>query len=355
MAEHDWIPTSITLIVAVIVVAILATEVGRGVDPAYVYDEATFIIIGVVGVLVLWVLSPKGDEDYNATLFDSNRLAGNWWARGIALAVLLIAFVGGSLATGQHSFGPPIINPYDASKLITPGETFSTQGAFITSLRSSIYPGIGEELLGWVITTGLVLLFLYLLGLLFDDDDPWDNTALIVVSIILAAATWAFLFATAHALAYGLDSTAYWSAAAFGFFGELANQFTGAPVSILAHIAHNFFIVLGYSIAVSIGSYKVAGAIIGGKIMNKQGKAIIWIILVAAIIIAGGLYAFGAFGHQPLSLAPAMCAAWTPMGQACTLDTDCIPAGMMPDQGISVRCNAGQCQLQSTACAKVLS
>ena len=174
---------------------------------------------------------------------------------------------------------------------------------------------------------------------------------------------WALLFATAHKLAYGLDSKAYVGAAFYGFLSQLTNGIVGAPVSIIAHFLHNFFAI--FLKLVSYSTMAIAPALIpffGGLPMKHSRKgnaaAIGLVVLIAIAAIAGTIWYST---DKTLSIANPSCTDYidVPQTTACTNTDSCIaqmvPEGKQLDDGITVRCNNGICQAKIAQCTSVVT
>lgn len=250
--KKDGLSSTILVLLLLLVMGMLALDAGRGVDPRYISIFTGLLAFGITGSLAVLALRYFSDNDgYRPELFDSSpvRLLANIpYSRTIAAIVLMVVFIAGAANQGSVI---PIINPYDSTTLLTQ-ETLSTHSQTGTILRGSIYPGFGEEITGYLITS--ILVFIQLALWKKFDNDAFDNIALFILSAIVASGIWAITFSTAHTLAYGANAPAYLSAAFFGFTTQLTNQLVGAPVSILAHVAHNALVISSFSIAIAIGS-----------------------------------------------------------------------------------------------------
>jgi hypothetical protein len=86
------------------------------------------------------------------------------------------------------------------------------------------------------------------------DEEALSDKLLFLLCTIIACVLWGFMFASAHSIAYGANDPAFISAWIYGSVSQFVNQLVGAPVSILAHIGHNFLIVASLSIAACVGT-----------------------------------------------------------------------------------------------------
>jgi len=293
--KQDWIYGTVLVLVLLLVGISLILDYGRGVDLGYVNFFIVLIGFGVVAALVLGVISMGLDGDgYKPNIIDSSSvrgLADRPWSRTIAAGILFLIFIGGGLFTQSSII--PIVNPYDASTLIAKGSTLSTDHSqFATALRAGVYPGFGEDVAGFVFTSittfGLLLLFKRF------DEDALNDGLLFGISAFLSCVLWGFVFASAHALAYGSNAPAFIFAWLYGSVTQFVNQLVGAPVSILAHIGHNFVIVASLSIAACVGTFCAGflflprGLLMKPMTHSRKGFAgLIWIIgLVVIVVIA---------------------------------------------------------------------
>lgn len=297
--KQDWIYGTVLVLLLLIVGISLILDYGRGVDIRYVSFFIILIAFGVVAALALSVISMGIDGDgYKPNLFDSSSvrgLADKPWSRTIAAGILLVIFFGGGLFTQSSII--PIVNPYDSSTLIAKGSTLGTDHSkYATALRSGVYPGFGEDVAGFLFTS--ITTFVLLLFFKKWDEDAFSDGLLFGISAFLSCILWGFVFASAHALAYGSNAPAFIYAWLYGSVTQFINQLVGAPVSILAHIAHNFVIVASLSVAVCVGTLCSAFVFIprGGFVKNRKGNAWIFGIVMVAVfaaIIGAVLYVHG--------------------------------------------------------------
>lgn len=367
--ESEWDRGSSALVIALLIVVgiILVTEIGRGVDARYVYGFGIFALAAIIGALALWLFSDwyrEDDDEYEPLFFDGSRIGSDWRVRLGAMLVLTVLFTGGLVGT-QRAF-IPTINPYNAGELIDPGaQLFSSEGTFITGLRTGSYPGFIEELLGMVFVLALTWAQLKVIWRRVDEEAA-SNPLWIGLAMVLSCLAWAFVFASAHQQVYGLDQEAYAAAFAFGFTGQLTNQIVGAPVSILAHFTHNFVVVVGFSIALSIGG---AFAFVRGDFMIKakrsivrgrQGSTVLWgslaLAVIALVVVAAYFLGVPSWaGGAALSAVAPACLDWTPVPgvPACASDAACLESltgGVPMDPGAELRCEDGACEARFTIC-----
>ncbi len=369
--KQDLLYTVVLSLLLVIVGINLILDYGRGVDAQYINFFIVLIGFGLVGGLVLAAYSKwLGEDGYEPNIIDSSSvrgLADKPWSRTIAAAVLFVIFLGGGLFTQSSII--PIVNPYDASTLIAKGSELSTEhGKYATALRSAVYPGFGEDVAGFLLTSATT----YIILLLFKrfDEDALNDGWLFGISAFLACVLWGFIFASAHALAYGSNVPAFIFAWMYGAVTQFVNQLVGAPVSILAHIAHNFIIVASLSIAACAGTLCLGVLCIPrgllmtpSKPSGRKGQLELYVLggVAIAVLLAIAAFLFIQFGSgNTLSAVNPSCTDFedVPGPIACTTDQDCVTAiaGTGPaDPNVELRCNAGRCQAKFLACSSEVS
>lgn len=367
---HDigWSIGYILLLVGVLV--LLVTDAGRGLDLRYVSLFTGLLVAGIVGVIALLVadkILEIDDDEYTPTIISSSPsrgLAGHWGFKLAGMLFLVGIFVGGS-AVSQTAL-IPVIDPFDSTTLVTSANIDTISGTFLNAGRSGLYPGVAEDTLGWVFVTILTLGLLWLWRRLIDDAN--SILPIVVFSGLISCAVWGIVFATAHQLAYGISGNAYIGAALYGFLSQLVNFLVGAPVSIVAHFLHNFWIIFTAGLAISIGGIiasspnttAAAGAIFMRRsATSRKGQAGVWILIaaVAVLLIGGAAYYISTQnGGNTLSLQPA-CTDFVDVQPAvtCSLTADCeaalVPEGKALDPDTQLRCNAGTCQVKFLKCS----
>jgi hypothetical protein len=363
--KQDWIYGTALILLVIIVGFSLVLDYGHGVDIRYVSFFIVLLGFGLLAAIVLAVVSLGIDGDgYKPNLIDSSdvrMLAPLPWSRTIAAGVLLLIFLGGGLFAQSSVI--PIVNPYDSTTLIAKGSELSLDhNRFTTALRSGVYPGFGEDIAGFLFTSVATIGLLFLFRRI--DEDALEDKLLFVISALLACVAWGFLFASAHSMAYGANEPAFVNAWIYGTVSQLTNQLVGAPVSILAHFAHNFLIVASLSIAACVGGLCAAVFLIpkswlrrGVPVKSRKGQLELYLLVGVAIAVLFAIIAFaiGHFSGNTLSVVNPSCTDFTniPGPLSCSSDQGCLTAvaqGGPADPNVQLRCNAGICQAKFLTC-----
>lgn len=349
----------------IVIAVLLVLDSTHGLDQRYINIFGWLVVIDILAVLVFAFFSMArrdNEESYTPTIIDTSSprgLAPYFWAKIAAAIVLTVLFVGGALLAKASII--PVIDPYDATKLIS---SSTLTGTFLDAGRSSIYPSVIEDTTNWVLITSLTLFFLFLARRAIKEADsiPFIVVPIIIVSSIISA----FIFATAHQLAYGINGPAYFGAFLWFFVSGALNSIVGAPVSIIAHFLHNFVLVFSLGVAFSIGGIAAASnatkVLSGGIFMKRSTKkrqsysGIIAITAILALLVFTSCTAnLDIAGSQADSSGTFMPIPNVP---ACTTDQQClaavVPAGHTLDPLTTLRCNAGVCEAKfSTLSGKV--
>lgn len=363
--KQDWAYSIVLFLLLILIGISLILDYGQGVDIRYVSFFIVLIAFGLVAALVLGAVSMGLDGDgYKPSIIDSSSVRGLAdipWSRTIAAGVLFVIFLGGGLFTQSSII--PIVNPYDSSTLIAKGSTLSTDHSkYATALRSGVYPGFGEDVAGFLFTS--ITTFILLLLCKRFDEDALNEGWLFGICAVIACIIWGFVFASAHALAYGSNAPAFIFAWLYGSVTQFVNQLVGAPVSILAHIGHNFIIVASLSIAACAGTVCFGFLFIPrGLLMKAHGRkaqlaTMTFIVVGIAILLALVAFLIMHFaGGNTLSVSNPSCTDFQAAGATCGSDADCVtklvPAGETLSDNVELRCNAGACEMRVLQCGLV--
>jgi len=256
------------IVVALFMLAVLVFELGKGVlSSKFIIIYLSAGSIGVVGfaIFIMYDYFAKRNRSQNVLAdigfvseHDAKRriLSVVRFVLPIIFAVLVVV-----TSVGLKSQVVPVPIPYAEAATLGVDASLAAHSTVENILWMSVYPGLFEEMITFIIVTLLVGVLTLVWRYGFRKKDAFRDPIVLLVNVPIASAVGALLFSFAHKLAYGTNTQLFVSAWVFEFLAQMINQFTGFFASWIPHMVHNAVVSAGLLVGLSIGGYILAGGL----------------------------------------------------------------------------------------------
>lgn len=245
---------------ALFMLIILSLETGKSVlNQRFI---STYTILGFVAVLGLFIIavldyySKIKPNPASQALFVASSQAESKQRLLFKVRVIIPIVLSLFLIIIQFGFVSqviPVPMPYQVNDAtLSFDQVLASHGDVSNFIWISAYPGLYEETAIFILVALLAYFFkaiFYAAGF----KKAFQSAFFTIISVPIASAIGAYVFAQAHGISYGTNTQLYASAFFFEWTVQMMNQFTGLFTSWLPHMVHNALVATSLTIGLSVG------------------------------------------------------------------------------------------------------